>query len=126
MENGLGQPDPLTIAFAEGSDGSVQPVPQPDRLHSVGQTLFYLIFWDSAKIRDHLKIGLDTEFRIKRRIFRKITDHLLCFAHVFQYIQAAHPGRTRCGMEITGQDLHQRGLPGPVGSEKPYDLSGPD
>ena len=72
----------------------------------------------TAGIRNEIEVFVDGQISIERRVFGQIAQAFLDGEGLIQCVMLVDARGATRGEEGAGENLHDRGLPGPVGTEK--------
>jgi len=125
MDDGLGDTDPLLIAFGQRGDHAPPHIDQATALLCTHDGLGEL------PVRNPMQACCETEefvhpqFSIQGRDLGKITDAGFRRRWMLQQVDAADADAARTRCQIAREHLHGRGLAGAVGTQQPEHLAAP-
>ena len=114
----LGKTGSLPIPLRQVADQAPRHLRHPGGFHGLRHKPLPVFFLQFLQLSGKIQILPDRHIRIQRGNLRKITDALLCFLRLLKDIVTVDDHLSAVSREITGDDIHGRGFPGTVGSEK--------
>ncbi len=123
VDDRLGQPDPLAIPFRELADQLGPDVGHGAALGDFTDAAGDIGSGNAFQPADEGQVFVHFHFRIQRGRFGQVSDALLDFERVFQYVETGYTGRPGGGRQKAGQDAHGGGFAGAVGSQEADDAS---
>ena len=121
-QNGLGNANPLFIAFGQIFNQPVGNVLNLGDRHNVGELIGNVGFPDALGPGYKGQILPRGPVQIQRRLLREITNQLFRLLGFFKNVETANANLTGCGGQTSGHDVHGCGFSCAVWPQKPINL----
>ena len=118
VQEGIGQAHALAVAFGQRADQFPLHIAQSaEFLHGI-DALAVGAAPDAFERGPVFEVFLHAHLRVKRDVFRHVTDAGTHLARLAGHVETGHAGPPAGGRQVTGQDPHGRALARAVGPEE--------